>query len=242
MTELVTAEALTMSSREIAKLTGKRHDHVLRDIRAYVGAVLQMERGIEVRSLDWTGAGGVQVFGEAPIGGVTCAFETNPQNRQKYPVYYLDHSATLTVVSGYNVLLRKRIIDRWMELEAEAQSRATTSRTAPGRDLPPSGEETHTASPHVFDSYLTRYFDQMQEKVVAPLVQIVADLVHKVDAPGNVRSVGISESPAGRETLAVDASKFAHILRALHLDPSKTGRIRPAPCPAGSRIGPQAGT
>lgn len=109
-----------MSSKEIAELTGKRHDHVLRDIRAYVGAVVQMERGIDVRSLDWGGSEGVQLFGETPIGGVTCQFEVNPQNGQSYPVYYLDKSATLTIVAGYNVLLRKRIIDRWQELEAAA--------------------------------------------------------------------------------------------------------------------------
>lgn len=109
---------VTMSSRDIADLCEKRHDHVLRDIRAYVGAILQMERGLDVRSLDWSGKEGVQVFGETPIGGVTAAMETNPQNGQSYPVYHLDKSATLTVVSGYNVLLRKRIIDRWLELEA----------------------------------------------------------------------------------------------------------------------------
>lgn len=43
----------TMSSREIAELCEKRHDHVLRDIRAYAGAVIQMERGLNVRSMDW---------------------------------------------------------------------------------------------------------------------------------------------------------------------------------------------
>ena len=112
-------EPLTMSSREIADLCEKRHDHVLRDIRAYVGAILQVERGIEVKSLDWTGKEGVQVFGETPIGGVTCVMETNRQNGQQYPVYHLDKSATLTVVSGYNVVLRKRIIDRWLELEGQ---------------------------------------------------------------------------------------------------------------------------
>lgn len=113
-------EPLTMSSREIADLCEKRHDHVLRDIRAYVGAVLQMERGIDVRSLDWSGKEGVQLFGETPIGGVSATTEINPQNGQQYPVYHLDKSATLTVVSGYNVILRKRIIDRWLALEGAA--------------------------------------------------------------------------------------------------------------------------
>lgn len=111
------ADTLTMSSQEIATLCGKRHHHVLRDIRAYLGAVLQMEQGIHVTSLYWEGNGGVQVSGETPIGGVTCTMGTNPQNGQRYPVYHLDKAASLTVVSGYNVILRKRIIDRWLELE-----------------------------------------------------------------------------------------------------------------------------
>lgn len=111
------ASTLTMSSREIAELCGKQHNHVLRDIRAYVGAVLQIERGVKARSLDWDNLEGIEGFGHTPIGGVICKKEPNPQNGQLYPIYYLDKSATLTVVSGYSVLLRKRIIDRWLELE-----------------------------------------------------------------------------------------------------------------------------
>ena len=111
---------LTMSSREIAELCDKQHRNVLRDIRAYVGAILQMERGMDIRSLDWDGKEGVALFEHTPVGGVTVRMEQNPQNGQCYPIYYLDKAATLTVVSGYNVILRKRIIDRWLELEAGA--------------------------------------------------------------------------------------------------------------------------
>ncbi|WP_425332589.1 Rha family transcriptional regulator [Avibacterium paragallinarum] len=53
-----------------------------------------------------------------------CQYEVNSQNNQRYPIYYLDKSATLTVISGYNVILRKRIIDRWLELENQQQSTA----------------------------------------------------------------------------------------------------------------------
>ncbi len=109
----------TMSSREIAQLCEKEHRHVLRDIRAYLGAIVQMERGIDVRSMDWDGKEGIELFGHTSIGGVTAKYEINAQNKQSYLVYHLDKNATLTIISGYNILLRKRIIDRWSELEAQ---------------------------------------------------------------------------------------------------------------------------
>ena len=36
-----------------------------------------------------------------------------------YPCFYLPKDLTLTLIAGYNVKLRKRIIDRWQELEAK---------------------------------------------------------------------------------------------------------------------------
>ena len=42
-----------------------------------------------------------------------------PQNGQMYPVFKLPKDLTLTLVAGYNVKLRKRIIDRWQDLESQ---------------------------------------------------------------------------------------------------------------------------
>lgn len=90
-------EPLTMSSREIAELTGKRHDNVMRDIR---------------KMLEQLGEGLLKFEGTY----------RDPQNGQLYPCFHLPKDLTITLVSGYSPVLRHRIVTRWMELE-EAQRR-----------------------------------------------------------------------------------------------------------------------
>ncbi|WP_186393278.1 MULTISPECIES: Rha family transcriptional regulator [unclassified Pannonibacter] len=133
-------EALTMSSREIAKLTGKRHDHVMRDIAAML--------------TELHGAGGLPRFGDT---------YRNKQNGQTYPCFKLPKRETLILISGYSTRIRARIIDRWIELEAEAQKKAAPP-SIPARDV-------------IYDGRVAHYIELMQEHVVAPLVQLVADLV-----------------------------------------------------------------
>lgn len=96
-TKTHTAEAdLTMTSREIAELTGKQHAHVMRDIRTML--------------VDLYGEEGVSKFGDTQI---------NNQNGQSYPIFNLPKRETLVLVSGYSIAMRARIIDRWQELEAQ---------------------------------------------------------------------------------------------------------------------------
>jgi phage antirepressor YoqD-like protein len=89
--------ALTMSSREIAELTGKEHKHVMRDIR--------------VMLTELHGEGGVSKFGHTM---------TNEQNGQEYPVFWLPKRETWVLMSGYSITLRARVIDRWQEMEAQS--------------------------------------------------------------------------------------------------------------------------
>ena len=95
------SNVLTMSSLEIAELTGKRHDNVVRDIKAMFEQ-LDDSDGL-LRSEDTY---------------------LNPQNGQKYKCYHLPKRDTLCLIAGYNVQVRMRIIDRWQELE-EKQTQAT---------------------------------------------------------------------------------------------------------------------
>lgn len=81
----------TMSSREIAELTGSTHDNVLKTVRALASK-------------------GVVSSNDTPY--------VHPQNGQVYREFLLSQRDTLVVVSGYSVELRARIIDRWQELEA----------------------------------------------------------------------------------------------------------------------------
>lgn len=85
--------ARTMSSREIAELTEKEHKHVLRDVR------------VMLDQLEYKGPGLVH-------------FWTDPQSKRDYHEYLLPEDLTLTLVSGYSVQMRHRIVKRWQELEA----------------------------------------------------------------------------------------------------------------------------
>ena len=91
--ELVLHKNQTMSTLEIAGLTGKEHAHVLRDTRNML---------IELYE------GGVTNFGDTYI---------NQQNGQSYPIYQLPKREALILTSGYSIKQRAAIIDRWQELE-----------------------------------------------------------------------------------------------------------------------------
>ena len=80
-----------MSSLEIAGLCDKRHDHVMADIR-------NMLQQLNIQSPEFSG-------------------DYRDERGRSYPLYHLPKDLCLTLVSGYNVVLRKRIIDRWLELE-----------------------------------------------------------------------------------------------------------------------------
>lgn len=95
----------TMSSREIAELTGKQHQHVKRDIESMF-----------------------EQLGEDASSFGRIYFDS--MNRQQTE-YHLPKRETLILVSGYSVVLRSRIIDRWQELEAAAAQPQPAAPTVP---------------------------------------------------------------------------------------------------------------
>lgn len=87
----------TMSSLEIARLTGKEHSNVMRDIRVFLEAIGQEKMASEIE-----------------------AIYTDAYGRDK-PCYNLPKRECLGLAARYDVNLQMAIIDRWAELEAKEQ-------------------------------------------------------------------------------------------------------------------------
>ncbi|WP_429956121.1 Rha family transcriptional regulator [Gluconobacter japonicus] len=94
--------APTMSSREIAELTGKRHRDVMRDIRVMLGKVEEDERKF------------ARIYQDS-----------HGRDQQEYA---LTQDLTYNLVLGYDPALRLKVVRRWMELETSV-ARAPTKRT-----------------------------------------------------------------------------------------------------------------
>ncbi len=92
MNEIITvAQSQTMSSLQIAELTGKRHDAILRDIRNLLEQGVNAHNFVEVEYTDKKG--------------------------ESRPCFQLSKAGCLILASGYNAVLREKIINRWIELE-----------------------------------------------------------------------------------------------------------------------------
>jgi len=108
MNELITT-AKTMSSREIAELTSKRHDHIIRDIE-------KMLDELEIAHPKFGGS-----YIDATGRSLKC--------------YNLPKRESLILVSGYNIKMRAAIIDRWQELEEKEAQRITQDTAEPVPNL-----------------------------------------------------------------------------------------------------------
>ena len=96
-----------MSSREIAQICEKEHRNIIRDIRRMLEDLGDYEDCSNLSSPQNSEKG--------------WKFSTyiNSQNKEQ-PEFLLNFELTMTLVAGYNVVLRNRIIKRWQELEKAA--------------------------------------------------------------------------------------------------------------------------
>ena len=101
------AHKRTMSSVEIAEMTGKLHRHVLWSIRAMEPAWVK-------------------------IGGTNFGFTsyTDQWNRQK-PMYLLDYRECIYIATKFNDEARAKLILRWDELEREDREKERNAQLGP---------------------------------------------------------------------------------------------------------------
>ncbi|MBN8825106.1 MULTISPECIES: Rha family transcriptional regulator [unclassified Spirosoma] len=96
------AQPQTMTSLEIAQLTSKTHKNVLRDIRKMVSE-FKKSTGSTLSRLKWY-----------------CEESSYCDDKgESRPLFLLDKTTTITLLSGYDVVARHKIVTRWEELETE---------------------------------------------------------------------------------------------------------------------------
>lgn len=81
-----------MSSREIAKLTGKQHKDILYDCR-------KMFESLNLQSADFSA-------------------DYQDDRGRTYQEYWLDQDLTMTLMMGYSIPLRHKVATRWRQLES----------------------------------------------------------------------------------------------------------------------------
>ena len=95
ITTFNTNQIKTMSSLEIAELTGKQHKHVLEDIRKML----------------------VELGKTAAAFTAAVEYEVNNGAKRTREVFNLPKDLTITLVSRYSYVASNIIINRWLELE-----------------------------------------------------------------------------------------------------------------------------
>ena len=80
---------LIMTSREVAEITGKRHDHVMRDIRE------------ELESLESEGLEGQLIFGESSY--------KNSQNKEQ-PMFIMGREGAMQIATRYSAAIRRKLM------------------------------------------------------------------------------------------------------------------------------------
>lgn len=174
--------AVTMSSREIAGLTGKRHDNVMRDIRIQLMMIHFYEQALshlneEERKNVATSISRIERVLFAKIVHIPSSSNLRTenfgfilvQNGSMISEILLDKDNALTLVSGYDVRARSEIIKRWQELE---------SKNAPAVALPDFTNPAESARAWALQ-YEEREKAQAALALAAPKVQFFDKVVER---------------------------------------------------------------
>lgn len=123
----------TMSSLEIAELTGKQHAHVMRDIRNMIESLKKSNESTsglveedyhrgdrtQYKYLSESTQKKLLNFAFSVGGSQNVITEDSYQDAkgEQRTLYSLNKKASILLASGYDVVLRAKIIDRWEALE-----------------------------------------------------------------------------------------------------------------------------
>lgn len=212
---IVVLDAITMSSIEIADLCGKELSHVHRDIRAMIGALVGISNGSsDGRSLDWkmTKDSFAPLLDHEEIQGVSVEWD----HRGYASTIRLPKSLTMTLVAGYNVKLRKRIIDRWLELESGVAK--------PAAVLSPAQMLLQMAQLHVDQE---RRLNE-NEQAIAEVQQRIEDLSETrafTSCPSNAEPITHIRKRIGEE-YGLSAKVVDQILRQSPYAPKPAGEVK----------------
>ena len=131
-----------MDSRNIAELTGKNHADVCRDVRKMLDELGEDE----------------SKFASVYQGG-------NGEDRR---CYVLPKRECLILASGYSVVLRAKIIDRWAELEAGRIPRSLPEALRLAADL---AEKLEAAQPAI--EFVSRYVEAENTKGLREVAKVL---------------------------------------------------------------------
>ena len=147
MTELMSIKEM-LSSLQIAEITGKQHAHVMRDIRNL------LEQGVDESNFGLTSY-------------------TDCYDRQQ-ACYQLTKKGCLILASGYNALLREKIINRWEELETQHRNSGFQIPQTLSEALMLAAEQTKQLEQAKAEKQLLEAKAQEQERIIkeqAPQVE-----------------------------------------------------------------------
>ena len=129
-----------MSTLDIAEITGKKHAHVMRDVRNIIKQINQSTSGLVIPDDikdDYHRGDRTQYkylsektqnilfdfcFNNTGTNYVVKESSYKDAKGEERNMYVLNKKACLLLSSGYDVVLRAKIIDRWEELEKNARA------------------------------------------------------------------------------------------------------------------------